>query len=164
MPTVALINGHAFAGAFMTAMYHDYRVFNPSRGYLCLNEIDFGVPLKPPMSAIFRDKLSPQVYRTIVLEAKRIGGPEALKEQIVDVLGGMDETMELIASRKLFEKGATNVYHLMKAEMYRDTLVDLDDYHNSERMVQQKGLALDHEAETAEARVEHWETKSKSKL
>lgn len=46
MPTVALMNGHAFAGGLMLAMYHDYRVFNPSRGFLCLNELDFGYPLK----------------------------------------------------------------------------------------------------------------------
>lgn len=48
MPTVALMPGHAFAAGLMTAMYHDYRVFNPSRGFLCLNELEFGAPLKPP--------------------------------------------------------------------------------------------------------------------
>lgn len=46
MPTIALMNGHAFAGGLMLAMYHDYRVFNPARGFLCLNELDFGYPLK----------------------------------------------------------------------------------------------------------------------
>ena len=48
MPTIALINGHAFAGGLMLAMFHDYRVMNPHRGYLCLNELDFGAPLRPP--------------------------------------------------------------------------------------------------------------------
>ncbi|CAD0016615.1 unnamed protein product [Aureobasidium pullulans] len=38
MPTIALINGHGFAGALMTAMMHDYRIMNPHRGYICLNE------------------------------------------------------------------------------------------------------------------------------
>ena len=46
-PTVALLNGHAFAGGAMTAMMHDYRVMNPHKGYFCLNELD-DVSLKIP--------------------------------------------------------------------------------------------------------------------
>lgn len=71
MPTIALLNGHCFAGALMLAMHHDYRIMNPHRGYLCLNEVELGVPLQPAMSSIFRQKVSPQTYRTLVLEAKR---------------------------------------------------------------------------------------------
>jgi enoyl-CoA hydratase/carnithine racemase len=41
MPTVALLNGHAFAGGLMTAMMHDYRIMNPHKGFVCLNELDF---------------------------------------------------------------------------------------------------------------------------
>ncbi|ROW03698.1 hypothetical protein VMCG_05437 [Cytospora schulzeri] len=72
MPTVAWMNGHAFAGGLMLAMHHDYRVMNPARGFCCLNELDFGAPLKPAMSAVFRVKVpDPRVYREMVLEAKR---------------------------------------------------------------------------------------------
>jgi enoyl-CoA hydratase/carnithine racemase len=71
MPTIALINGHGFAGALMTAMMHDYRIMNPHRGYLCLNEVELGVPLRPAMSSVFRQKCSPTVYRTLVLEGRR---------------------------------------------------------------------------------------------
>ncbi|KKA28726.1 hypothetical protein TD95_004821 [Thielaviopsis punctulata] len=121
MPTIALIPGHAFAGGFMTAMFHDYRVMNPGRGFLCLNELDFGVALQPQMTAIFREKLSPVALRTVALEAKRVSGPEALAMGIVDVLGGINEAMELITSRQLLEKGKTGIYGLMKREMYRQT-------------------------------------------
>ena len=71
MPTIALLNGHAFAGALMLAMMHDYRIMNPDRGYVCLNEVELGVPLRRPMSSVFRQKVSPTVYRTLVLEGKR---------------------------------------------------------------------------------------------
>lgn len=50
MPTVAWMNGHAFAGGLMLAMHHDYRVMNAERGFACLNELEFGAPLKSPVS------------------------------------------------------------------------------------------------------------------
>lgn len=40
IPTIAAINGHAFAAAFAVAMGHDYRVMNGNRGFLCMNEIE----------------------------------------------------------------------------------------------------------------------------
>ena len=122
MPTVALVNGHAFAGGFMLAMYHDYRIFNPIRGFLCLNELDLGVPLRPAMSSVFRQKLTPVVYKPMVLEAKRFSAAEALESNIVDALGGLEEALKFIGERKLAEKGKTGVYGVLKKEMYRETL------------------------------------------
>ena len=122
MPTIALLNGHTFAGGLMTAFHHDYRVQNPTRGFLCLNELDFGVPLQPPMSSIFRQKLPPAAYRSLVLEARRFPGPHALEAGIVDALGGLDEALALIKERGLATKAKTGVYGAMKAEMYRESL------------------------------------------
>jgi Delta3-Delta2-enoyl-CoA isomerase len=122
MPTLALLNGHAFAGGLMTAMHHDYRIANPSKGYLCLNELDFGAPLKPPMSSIFREKLPAATYRKVVLEAHRFAGPEALASGLVDGLGALDEAIKFATDRKLVEKGKTGVYGVMKWEMYRESV------------------------------------------
>lgn len=125
-----MINGHAFAGGLMLAMHHDYRIFHPTRGFLCLNELEFGVALMPPMSSIFRQKLPhPATYRDMVLEARRYGGQEALQQGIVDALGGPVETFAFIAQRDLVNKGAAGpVYGSMKAEMWRES-VDLLDHH-----------------------------------
>ncbi|KZZ97331.1 Crotonase, core [Moelleriella libera RCEF 2490] len=38
MPTVALLNGHTFAGGLMLAQTHDYRLAPSPKGFLCLNE------------------------------------------------------------------------------------------------------------------------------
>lgn len=65
------MNGHAFAGGLMLAMFHDYRVMNPHKGFVCLNEVDLGVPLRPPMSAVFRGKVGGLAYRRLVLEGAR---------------------------------------------------------------------------------------------
>ncbi|KAL2109067.1 hypothetical protein VUR80DRAFT_3013 [Thermomyces stellatus] len=121
MPTVALLNGHAFAAGLMLAMFCDYRVMNPSRGFLCLNEVDFGALLKPPMSSIFREKLPPATYRSLVLEGRRFAAREAVEAGIVDAAGGLEEAIALAVERKILGKGQAGVYGLLKVEMYRET-------------------------------------------
>lgn len=128
MPTVCLLNGHAFAGGFMLAMYHDYRVMNPDRGFLCVNELEFGASLHTPMMSIFREKLAPIVLRDVVLEARRWGGRDALRVGIVDAVGGLEDVLGLIRDRKLQTKGLTGVYGIMKSEMYARTLGALQDH------------------------------------
>lgn len=71
MPTVALLNGHAFAGGLMLALMQDYRVMNPHRGFLCLIGLELGYSLRPPMMSIFREKVGAPVLRRLVLEAVR---------------------------------------------------------------------------------------------
>lgn len=128
MPTIALVNGHAFAAGCMLAMYHDYRVMNPTRGFLCLNELEFGATLQPAMSSIFRQKLHPTPYKQMVLEAQRFTGEQALKEALVDVLGGLPEVFALIEERHLAAKTGTRIYGLLRAEMFRETLNYIDSY------------------------------------
>ena len=157
MPTVALINGHAFAGGFMTAMMQDYRIMNPHRGYLCLNELEFGAPLPGPMASIFRQKVpNPNTYRSIVLEAKRFNALEALKEGIVDGLGGVDEVLMFADEMKLQSKGRSGVYGRLKAEMWRETVGFLTDGGTSEDLA--RGLReLRIQEEVEKRRVEDWE-------
>lgn len=117
----------------MTAMMHDYRIMNPHRGFVCINELDFGAPLPAPMASIFRQKVpNPNTFRSMALEAKRFNALEALKEGLVDGLGGLEETLALIKELKLEVKAKTGVYGRLKAELWRDTIgyleeADLDD-------------------------------------
>ena len=137
MPTVALINGHCFAGGLMLAMHHDYRIYAASAGqdakgkirksHLCLNEVEFGMPLMPAMSSIFRIKTAPHVYRRLVLEAHRFDGPQALDAGLVDdvaadAASGIDAVLRLVQDRALTKKAATGVYGFLKAEMYRESV------------------------------------------
>ena len=84
VPTVAAIQGHAFAGGAMLALTHDVRVMRSDRGYLCLPEIDLGMPFTDGMAALIAAKLEqPALHRMAVL-GERIGGDAALGLGIVD--------------------------------------------------------------------------------
>lgn len=183
MPTIALMNGHAFAGALMTAMMHDYRIMNPHRGYLCLNEVELGVPLRPPMSSIFRQKVSPQTYRTLVLEGKRFKvrfrfldvardilrvltetqALDALKENIIDGVGGLDEALTYTREMRLVSKPDKGVYGALKREMWRETVSFLENWDEESGKEIRAELARQRESKDREAKVKSWEA-NKAKL
>jgi enoyl-CoA hydratase/carnithine racemase len=84
VPTVAAINGHAFAAGGMLALAHDFRVMRSDRGYFCLNEVDIGLPLHPGMVALVKSRLPGGVVRDVVLTGARIGGSEGCERGVVD--------------------------------------------------------------------------------
>lgn len=163
MPTLAVLPGHAFAAGFMTAMMHDYRIMNPHRGYLCLNELDFGAPLQPPMASIFRQKVpSPNTFRTIVLESKRIGALEGVKEGLLDSVGGVEEAITLIQEMRLLDRAKSGVYGGLKQEMWGETVSLLEDYKDSEQKEARNRERQDTRREQEMYRVEQWESKTKT--
>lgn len=84
VPTVAAVNGHAFAGGAMLALAHDFRVMRADRGFLCLNEIDLRMPLAPGMAALVTARLSGATLRDAVLAGERFAGPECVARGIAD--------------------------------------------------------------------------------
>jgi Delta3-Delta2-enoyl-CoA isomerase len=158
MPTIALINGHAFAGGLMTAMMHDYRLMNPHKGFLCLNELDFGAPLSPAMASIFRVKLpNMSTFRHMVLESRRYPALEALKEGIIDGVGGPEETLAFIEEMKLVQKAQSRSYGLIKEELYREVVKDLDEGTDAAKVEAAKKSERNRSDFNARQRVEQWE-------
>lgn len=164
MPTIALLNGHAFAGALMLAMMHDYRIMNPHRGYLCLNEVELGVPLRRPMSSVFRQKCSATLYRSLVLEGKRFKALDALKEGLIDGVGGLDEALAFVGEENLTTRAEKGVYGALKREMWRETLRYLENWGEEAGEDERAVLAEQKEAKLRLRRVEGWESAGKAKL
>lgn len=158
MPTVALILGHAFAAGFMTAMMHDYRLMNPHRGFLCLNELDFGAPLKPPMASIFRQKVpNPNTFRTMVLESRRYGALEGLKEGFLDGLGGVPEVIVFVQEMHLLDRAKSGVYGQLKMEMWGETVTLLDNYRAGEQKAQVEAQEQEQRQAEEKRRVDEWD-------
>jgi Delta3-Delta2-enoyl-CoA isomerase len=91
VPTVAAIQGHAFAAGAMLALAHDQRVMREDRGYFCLPEVDLSLPFTPAMTELIRARLNPQVAHEAMTTGRRYGGTDALARGIVDQLAAADE-------------------------------------------------------------------------
>ncbi|CAM0140823.1 hypothetical protein VKS41_008100 [Umbelopsis sp. WA50703] len=128
IPTVAAINGHAFAGGFMMAIAHDYRVMRSDRGFLCMNEVDLPAPLAPGMAAIIREKLAPHTYRNMILQGHRFNAKESLQEHIVDEIAENDkvlDTAKALALKWAPKAKSGVVYKQLKDEMYTNVVAKL---------------------------------------
>eukprot|EP00743_Colponemidia_sp_Colp-15_P002675 GILK01002898.1.p1 GENE.GILK01002898.1~~GILK01002898.1.p1 ORF type:complete len:233 (+),score=26.84 GILK01002898.1:49-747(+) len=124
-PTVAAINGHAFAGGCMLALAHDFRVMRTGRGFMCLNEVDIGLPLCPGMNAVIKCKLNATTYRDAVLKGYRFGAEEALERGMVDVAVPESDLLPkamAIASSMAPKGDNRETFGSLKREMYKETI------------------------------------------
>lgn len=127
VPTVAAINGHAFAAGGMLALAHDFRVMRADRGFFCLPEIDIQLPLAPGMTALIKNRLTPQAFRDTILTGARIGGADALARGIVDEsVPGAEVLPKAIARAASVAAKNRAIYGALKRGMYRDVFEILD--------------------------------------
>lgn len=127
VPTVAALNGHAFAGGAMFALAHDVRVMRADRGFFCLPEVDIGLPFAPGMMALNLAKLDPAVGRDLMLSGRRIGGTEALALRVIDDAVPADEVIAHATARAQALAGKSReTYGAIKRAMYRTPFALLD--------------------------------------
>lgn len=125
-PTIALVNGHAFAGGFMLAAHHDFIVMNPNKGFLCINEVTFGASLLPPMASIFRVKYGTKMALKAGLTAYRYTAKEALQLGIIHGLGGLEEAKQLALKVKPLANSPS--YSAIRTEILRELVKDTKDF------------------------------------
>jgi Delta3-Delta2-enoyl-CoA isomerase len=127
-PTVAAIQGHAFAAAAMLALAHDQRVMRADRGFFCLPEVDINIPFTPGMSALIQARLPVQVAHQAMTTGRRYGGTDAQTAGIVDYAVEEDavvpRALELAAALAAKDPGTLAT---IKERMYKrvlDVLLD----------------------------------------
>ena len=103
VPTVAAVQGHAFAAGAMFALAHDTRLMRADRGFFCLPEIDIKIPFTPGMAALIQARLTPAVAHEAMTTGRRYGGEDAVALGIAGGAFGEDEigpaALELARSR-----------------------------------------------------------------
>jgi enoyl-CoA hydratase/carnithine racemase len=128
VPTVAALQGHAFAAGAMFSLAHDFRVMRADRGFWCLPEAEIDIPFTPGMSALIQARLTPQVAHEAMTTARRYGGHDALAAAIVD--RAVDEDAVRVTAVRMAGSQAGkagSVLGTIKTRMYGPALEALRD-------------------------------------
>jgi enoyl-CoA hydratase/carnithine racemase len=127
VPTVAAINGHAFAAGAMLALAHDFRVMRADRGFFCLPEVDINIPLAPGMTTLINSRLSPRVFRDLILSGIRVGGSQSKEWGIVDEAVPAEQVLSrAIAQASALADKDRQIYQTLKRSMYHEALTLLE--------------------------------------
>lgn len=125
LPTLAALNGHAFAGGALLAFAHDLRVMNTDKGWLCFNEIFIKRQFQPSNLLYMRTKMgSGPSYTDAVVLGKRYTAPEALDNGLVHATPStpllLSESIQLLKSFYGKSGFPRESLHLMKCDVYSD--------------------------------------------
>lgn len=125
-PTVAALNGHAFAGGAFLALACDYRFMREDSGWFCLSEVDVGVPVTLGNAALLNAKLDVNVARNALLTGHRYTAEDAVKVGIADGMASEQDLVDTALSyaKQLSGKGAS-IYASLKRSLYAPAVAQL---------------------------------------
>ena len=66
-PTIAAINGHAYAGGLITALSCDHRIASKGALQFALNEVPIGIPMPAAYCEIIKHRISPNAATELTL-------------------------------------------------------------------------------------------------
>lgn len=141
VPTVCAVNGHGFGAGFMSALCHDVRIMREDRGFLCANELQIGMTIPIPETALFKHKLSASAFHQTVLLAKRWTAPEAVAagfvESAVPQEHVLDAAMERAAALAPLAANRAN-YGWQKEQLYGENAA-INQPHGAAHMLRNSG-------------------------
>lgn len=103
IPTVAILNGHAFGGGAFLALACDFRIMRPDKGWLNWPETAINLRFGEPLLKLARTKIPPGVVqREALLFAKRLSGEQAKRLGLADEV--VEESKMADAAKKLVKE------------------------------------------------------------
>ena len=126
VPTIAVVNGHAFGGGAMLALAHDWRAMRADRGFFCLPEVDIRIPFSHGMVALLHAKLTPQAAAATMLTGARLGAAQALSLGVVDAIAD-EAQLSAVAEARAADLAGKDPASLgvIKRRMYAAALASL---------------------------------------
>ena len=123
VPTVAAVQGHAFAAGAMLAVAHDRVLMRADRGYWCVPEVDLGLPFTPGMSALLQARLAQPTAHEAMTTGRRYTGPEAVSAGIAAAAHDLDELVDAAVAWAGTQAGkAGTTLAAIKQRMYEPAL------------------------------------------
>lgn len=93
-PTVACINGNAYAGGAIVASATDFRLMRSDRGRFCFPEVDIKIPFNQVSSDIGQLLPNQQAVKNMMLTGVAYTGLECAELQIVDAIYPQDQLQQ----------------------------------------------------------------------
>lgn len=123
VPTVAAVQGHAFAAGAMLTVAHDRMLMRADRGYWCVPEVDLGLPFTPGMSALLQARMSQPTAHEAMTTGRRYTGPEAVGAGIAAAVHDLDELVDAAVAWAATQAGrAGPTLAAIKQRMYSPAL------------------------------------------
>jgi len=143
MPTIAAINGHAFAGGWLLALAHDHRVMTTDRGLACMTEVDLGFPLTPGFNSLLLAKMPRYLAARMMLEAVRLDANELAKHNVVTCAVPTAQVLDTAVALggKLASKAGAPILRQIKEDLYTQACIDLIDTPNQRNDLVYKNAA-----------------------
>ena len=126
MPTVAAMNGHAFAGGAFLAFSHDFRFMRSDRGWICLPEVDLGIPLGPVFTAISKRVLPMPLLEEMAYTARRLTAGECMMYHIINRECVLEALMDKAVSYAKGLNKRRDMIRTMKQETLEPTIAVID--------------------------------------
>jgi len=127
MPTVAAINGHAFAGGAFLSFAHDFRFMRSDRGWICLPEVDLGMPLGPVFTVLCKRAIPMYKFEEMQYTGCRLTAAECQAHHIIMKACPLED---LLAEATAFARSLNKDRQLirtMKLETHKDGLAVMDE-------------------------------------
>jgi Delta3-Delta2-enoyl-CoA isomerase len=132
LPTIAAINGHAFAGGAMLALCHDYRIMQTDKGWFSVNEVHLQLTIPSWLIKLITFKVpGAKAQSDVLLFGKKLVAKDALDLGVVQkITTSKDLLNDAITLVRGAYKGIPGLPREMLQTMKEDTFVEILKLHD----------------------------------